>query len=121
MMTLWSIFRSPLILGGDLPSSDAFTLGLITNDDVIAVNQHSHSARPVHCGNDYIIWQAVAQDGDTLTAIFNRTDSAMEDTLPLPRGTQIVRDLWKQDELGAFKGGVNIAVEPHGARLLKIR
>ena len=41
LMTLWSIFRSPLMFGGDLPSNDAFTLALITNPEVLAVNQHS--------------------------------------------------------------------------------
>ena len=41
VMTLWSIARSPLILGAELPDSDAFTLSLLTNDEVIAVNQAS--------------------------------------------------------------------------------
>ncbi len=121
MMTLWSIFRSPLIFGGDLPSNDEFTLELITNDEVIEVNQRSHGAKPVHCGKDYVIWQSEAADGDSLIAIFNRTDTVLADTLPLPRGTHSVRDLWKRSDLGSYKGGINISVEPHGARLLKIR
>ncbi len=41
LMTLWSIFRSPLMFGGDLPSSDAFTISLITNPEVLEVNQNS--------------------------------------------------------------------------------
>lgn len=121
MLTLWSIFRSPLMLGGELMSNNEFTMGLITNDEVIAVNQFSHGAKPLHCGNDYVIWQATAQDGDTLVAIFNRTATSICDMLPLPAGTHIVRDLWQKEDLGAFKRGINISVEPHGARLLKIR
>ena len=46
MMTLWSIMRSPLIMGGDLPQCDAFTLSLLTNPEVIAVDQHSRNNRP---------------------------------------------------------------------------
>jgi alpha-galactosidase len=41
VMTLWSIFRSPLIFGGDLPSNDAATTALITNQEVLQVDQHS--------------------------------------------------------------------------------
>ena len=45
LMSLWAIFRSPLMMGGDLPSNDAFTLGLLTNPEVLAVNQRSTGNR----------------------------------------------------------------------------
>ena len=47
LMTLWCIFPSPLIVGGDLPAADAWTLSLLTNPEVIAVDQHSSGNRPV--------------------------------------------------------------------------
>ncbi len=52
MMTLWSIFRSPLILGGELPSSDEWTTKLLTNPEVLAVDQHSKDHRPVYLDGD---------------------------------------------------------------------
>ena len=45
LMSMWSIFRSPLMFGGDIPSSDAFTIDILTNPEVLDVNQHSENGR----------------------------------------------------------------------------
>jgi hypothetical protein len=58
LMTLWSIARSPLILGGNLPSNDEFTLSLLTNDEVIAVNRASLNNRQVFNQSNHIVWVA---------------------------------------------------------------
>lgn len=75
LMTLFSIFRSPLMFGGDLPSNDDFTLSLITNKDVLAVNQYSSNNKQLFRNNDLIAW--VADDpktGDKYLALFNASD-----------------------------------------------
>ncbi|HEX2920795.1 MAG TPA: NPCBM/NEW2 domain-containing protein [Bacteroidales bacterium] len=75
LMTLFAIFRSPLMFGGDLPSNDDFTLSLLTNSDVIYVNQHSNNGREVLRENDIITW--IADDpktGDKFLALFNASD-----------------------------------------------
>jgi alpha-galactosidase len=75
LMTLFSIFRSPLMFGGDLPSSDDFTLSLITNKDVLNVNQHSTSGKQLFRENDLIAWSADdPKTGDKYLALFNASD-----------------------------------------------
>ena len=57
-MTLWSIARSPLILGADMTRLDPFTLGILTNKEVLAVNQHSQNNRQLSRKDDFIVWVA---------------------------------------------------------------
>jgi len=71
-MTLWSIARSPLILGADMTRLDPFTLGLLTNKEVLAVNQHSHNNRQLYRQGDLIAWVAdVPNSLDKYLALFN--------------------------------------------------
>lgn len=75
LLTLWSIARSPLMHGGDLTKTDAFTLSLLTNDDVLAVNQHSANNRPLFNRDDLIAWIAdVPNSPDKYLAVFNTRD-----------------------------------------------
>jgi hypothetical protein len=79
LMTLWSIARSPLILGGNLPKNDAFTLSLLTNDEVLAVNQNSTNNKQVYNTTNHIAWVAdVPGSKDKYVALFN--------TAPVPAG-----------------------------------
>jgi hypothetical protein len=72
VMTLWSIARSPLINGGNMPDNDEFTLALLTNDEVLAVDQHSTNNRQLFRKNDQIAWIADVPDSkDKYLAIFN--------------------------------------------------
>jgi len=72
LMTLWSIGRSPLILGGNLPKNDDFTLSLLTNDEVIAVNQNSANNRQLFNTNNQVAWVAdVPGSKDKYLAVFN--------------------------------------------------
>jgi alpha-galactosidase len=78
LMTLWSIFRSPLMFGGDLPSNDAATLALLTNPRVLAVNRSSTHNRELSRRDDLVTW--VADDpatGDTFVALFNAQDQEL--------------------------------------------
>ena len=75
LMTLWSIFRSPLMFGGDLPSNEAYTLSLLTNKAVLHVNQHSTNGRQLFRRGDLVGW--IADDpatGDKYLALFNAQD-----------------------------------------------
>ncbi len=72
LMTLWSIARSPLIMGGNMPMNDDFTLSLMTNDEVLAVNQHSTNNKQISNHNNQIVWEAdVPESSDKYVAIFN--------------------------------------------------
>lgn len=75
LMTLWSIARSPLMHGGDLTKTDPFTLALLTNDEVLAVNQHSTGNRPFFDHDGLIAWTAKdPKTGDAYLALFNARD-----------------------------------------------
>ena len=75
LMTLWSISRSPLMHGGDMTKTDPFTLSLLTNDEVLAVNQHSTKNRPLFDHDGLIAWVATnPANGDTYLALFNARD-----------------------------------------------
>jgi hypothetical protein len=79
LMTLWGIARSPLILGGNLPKNDEFTLALLTNDEVLAVNQNSTNNRQLFNTNNAVAWVAdVPGSEDKYIALFN--------TAPAPAG-----------------------------------
>ena len=79
MMTLWSMAKSPLIMGGHLPASDAFTLSLLTNDEVIAVDQRSTNNRQISRQDDLVVWAADAPASpDKYVALFNARDGGID-------------------------------------------
>ena len=78
LMSLWTIFRSPLFFGGDLPSNDAFTLALLTNKSVLAVHQHSMHNRQLFRRGDFVAWTADdPATGDKFLAMFNAQDQEL--------------------------------------------
>jgi hypothetical protein len=125
-MTLWSIFRSPLMFGGDLPSNDAFTLSLLTNDEVLAVDQHSTGNHELYAEGNQVAWVAsIPNNRDKYLALFNLDDHAPA-TMRV-KWTQLglsgqcgVRDLWQHKDLGNRDDEFSIEVRPHGAQLFRI-
>jgi hypothetical protein len=126
MMTLWSICRSPLIYGGDLEKMDPFTLSLITNDEVIAVNQKSSGGRQLFRKDDLIAWTAdIPGSNDKYLAVFNATDEGPTGIIVLLKdlgftGPCKVRDLWKHQEMGTASGAIGRMVLPHGAEIYRL-
>jgi alpha-galactosidase len=130
MITLWSIFRSPLIMGGDLLSMDPWTGSLLTNPEVIAVDQMSAENHAVITGDTTAVWLArtglytdVAPE-DYYLAVFNLADS--EQTLHyvwkdvgLKGNSYKVRDLWQRKNLGAAKE-LNLTLPPHASVLYRV-
>ena len=126
VMTLWSIFRSPLIFGGDLPSNDAATTALITNQEVLNVNQHSSAARemPSPGGDDFRVWTASGSAGEHYVALFNLSDfiRAIPLTwLSLGISGQVtsVRDLWSHKFVDTT-GGFEVNLRPHASALYRV-
>jgi hypothetical protein len=74
MMTLWSIFRSPLFFGGELRNNDEWTLKLITNPEVIRVTTHSRQNKQVYRTDSQAIWTARDEDGSIYVAMFNLSE-----------------------------------------------
>jgi len=125
MMTLWCIFRSPLMMGGDLPSSDEWTIRLLTNPDVLAVDQHARNRRLAISTDTTAVWMSEPDDGrGTYVAIFNLADKeqslAYEWTaLGLPKSSHTLRDLWSAKELGSF-GTLRVTLRPHASVLYRV-
>jgi alpha-galactosidase len=122
LMTLWSIARSPLIMGGDLRFLDAPTLALLTNPEVIAVNQRSTANRPHFIADGLRVWTARAADrpGHYLS-LFNLTGKVRRagvrlDDVGLPAEGRI-RDLWARTDRGRTQGRLEVDLPPHGACL----
>lgn len=105
LMTLWSIFPSPLMVGGDLTRADGWTTSLLTNTEVIAVDQHSRKNRPVITTDKIVVWTAKAESGtDSYVAVFNISDSAQNakytwKELGLIGKHYKLRDLWQHKDL----------------------
>lgn len=127
LMTLWSICRSPLMFGGDLSQTDSFTLSLLTNDEVLAVDQHSAGGHQLFDHDNLIAWVAdVPGSSDKYLALFNARDTGGNANVAVDlkqlgfAGSCRVRDLWKHAELGAFAGHFAPTIALHGAGLYRV-
>lgn len=125
LMNLWAMFRSPLMFGGDLPTNDEFTLSLLTNDEVLAVNQHSANNKQLKEENGLIIWTAdVPETEDKYVAFFNSNDSVNSElSVTLSElnvsGNYLVKDLWTKEEKGTVAEKFAVTVEPHASVLVR--
>jgi hypothetical protein len=125
VMTLWSIFRSPLIFGGDLPSNDAATTALITNEEVLEVNQHSSGGHQVLVRGNIRAWVADgAKPGEHYVAVFNLGDSAQIVELRwsdvgLAAKAVALRDLWAHKDIGPADG-LRLQLPAHASALYRI-
>ena len=124
LMTLWSIFRSPLMMGGDLPTSDPFTIGLLTNPEVLAVDQKSTGGHQAMHDGALIAWIANAGEHARYVALFNTGDTEQAVDLPWKRlgltaGAANVRDLWQRNDL-APAPGARLSLRPHACVFYKV-
>ena len=126
LMTLWLIFRSPLMFGGDLPSNDAFTLSLLTNAEALAVNRKSAGNRELFARGSQVAWVAdVPGTRAKYLAVFNLDDhEAAEIKVRWQEvglaGRCAVRDLWQKKNVGLFRDEMVSRVNPHGAALYRV-
>ena len=125
VLTLWSIFRSPLIIGGNLTRLDEFTTSLLSNSEVVAVDQHSINNRAVISSQTQAVWTARSDTGaGYYVALFNLLDKPAtlhynwsDIGLSGPRYT--IRDLWTRKEIPV---ATNLAVmlAPHASALYRL-
>ena len=125
LMSLWSIARSPLMIGADLLSSSEETLRFLKNKEVIAVNQHSKNNHQVFQRQDKAAWIADVPGGpDKYLALFNLGEGQTHVTFTFHEemldGKYRVRDLWAQKDLGNFEAQFGAGLDPHGAGLYRL-
>ncbi|WP_306190767.1 CBM35 domain-containing protein [Streptomyces sp. MK5] len=123
--TLWAIAKSPLYTGDDLTKLDSYGLSLLTNTEVIAVNQGgTPPAAPVTAADPQQVWAAMNPDGTYTVALFNLADkpasvTAHWSTLGFT-GKAKLRDLWNHENLGTYTDKVTQALPAHGSRLFRV-
>ncbi len=120
MMTLWCMFRSPLMLGAELPKLDDWTLSLLCNDKVLGMLDRSKGAREIFRDERVILWQSESKEDSSLyLAIFNISEDevavAPEEYLSYASGT--AEDLWEGEALSLNE---EKEIPAHGCLLLKV-
>ena len=125
-VSLWCLLAAPLIFSGDITRLDDFTLSLLTNDEVLEVDQDplGKAALRVAKAGDLEVWAKDMEDGRKAVGLFNRGESEAAVTVKWSdlgiAGKQIVRDLWRQKDLGTFDGQFSAPVGRHGVVLVSI-
>ena len=125
-VSLWCLLAAPLIFSGDVTRLDDFTLGLLCNDEVIDVDQDAlgRPGRRIAKDQKLEVWAKELEDGSLAVGLFNRGEStaavaARWVDLAIS-GPQLVRDLWRQKDLGQFDGQFEATVPRHGVVLVRI-
>ena len=125
-LTLWSIFRSPLMMGGNLTLCDEWTTALLTNDEMLGVDQHSTGNHPVLSTDKAALWVARPTSGDGYyVAVFNLDSVAQTlryswKEAGLPEGKYHVRDLWEHKDLASMES-LSVTLRPHASALYKVK
>ncbi|OGU54599.1 MAG: hypothetical protein A2V66_02385 [Ignavibacteria bacterium RBG_13_36_8] len=125
-ISLWSLLSAALLLGCDLEKLDEFTLNLLTNDEVLAINQDplGKQATPVIKEENIQVWVKDLDDGNKAVGIFNLGDNTEKFTLNLNEiglaGKIKIRDLWRQENLGEYDSFFESAIPSHGVVLIKL-
>ena len=124
MLTLWSIARSPLILGANLTHLDDGTLFLLTNRDVLAVNQQGDRQKQVSRELNSIAWTSEGAGDIRYLALFNLGDTPLTIAHPLafyslPRTAYRSTDLWSHTAQ-PISSSVQVTLAPHSSMLLKL-
>ncbi|MBC8102223.1 MAG: putative Ig domain-containing protein [Cytophagales bacterium] len=148
-ITLWSLLAAPLLIGCDLERLDPFTLSLLTNDEVIAVNQDALGRQAVRVsgpefvpppapakdqplpapsenpGGNALVYAKPLEDGSVAVGLFNVGPGETTVTVRFADlklgGRRSVRDLWRQKDLGVFDGNYHVSVPSHGAALVRVQ
>jgi hypothetical protein len=125
LLTLWFISRSPLMMGGDLPTSPLETIELLTNDEALAVLWHSRDNREVLRERDLVLWTAADADGCTrYAAVFSLADAPQQVTVPLgsigARPGDRIRELWTRTDTPHDSHCLRIDLPTHGAALYRL-
>jgi len=126
--SLWCILSAPLMLGNDIRSMSDEVLKIITNKEVIAVNQDvlGRQGRKVRDEGDLEVWSKELSDGSKAVILFNRSEKEASiefnwNEIGLPQNLKFsIRDLWEKTEKGKFKGTYKANVPSHGVVMLKV-
>jgi alpha-galactosidase len=125
---MWCLLSAPLLIGCDLEQLDAFTIGLLSNDEVLAVDQDALGKQAVRVAaiGQVDVFAKDLEDGSKALGFFNRGNNVAKINFNKLNyiglsGVWHVRDLWRQTDLPAVKSALRLTVQPHGVVLLKLK
>ena len=127
-VSLWCLVCAPLLIGCPIDMLDEFTLNLLTNDEVLEVSQYllGQAARRMVQDGDKEVWAKPMEDGLFVVGFFNRDDyvpqtAAVKLSDLKLKGSCVVRDLWRQKDLGTFGDQFSTEVPVHGVVLVRVK
>lgn len=124
MMSLWCMFRSPLMVGCELTKMDEWTLKILTNKEVLRILNSSYNGHQVYRENDKIVWYADDVDGSSYLGFFNLSESKEDISVYLREiglnSSYKARDLWRQEEIGSVQENIEFNMYPHSCKLIKL-
>lgn len=125
-ISLWALLSAPLLIGCDMTQMSEFTLNLLTNDEVIEINQDilGRQAKRHSELNDIEIWTKELEDGSLAVGIFNRGMFSSKAVLKLADvgfdSHTIIRDVWRQKNLGIYVNRYETTIPSHGVKLITL-
>jgi alpha-galactosidase len=125
--SLWAMLAAPLIMGNDLTRMTPYTVEILTNREVIAVDQDQLGKQGFRVAQEgpFEVWMKPMSDGSKVVGLFNRQRTAEQITANFAqigiRGEATVRDLWLKKDVGTFKDSYSAYVPPHGVVLVRIK
>lgn len=127
-MSMWALLAAPLMAGNDLRRMSVTIQSVLTNPEVIAVNQDPAGIQGTivdDTGTGLQVWMRPLADGSRAVALLNRTQAdapitALWEKIGLPPGEVQVHDLWSHTDLGSFQGALTLNVPAHGVMFVKI-
>ena len=125
-ISLWCLVAAPLIFSGDITRLDEFTLGLLTNDEVIDVDQDplGRPGKRIAMDGELEVWAKDMDDGSKAVGLFNRGEMETSVTAKWAdlgvSGALKVRDLWRQQDLGEYRDEFKANVARHGVVLVRL-
>jgi len=123
--SFWAIYRSPLMLGGNMPENREIERKIFTNEEVIAVNQKGQNPRQLYKNEESMVWVSdVPNSKEKYVGLFNISGSNHEVSIDLAAigfATEAkIRDLWKKQNLGTANGKYAVIIPSHGCSLLRV-
>jgi len=125
-ISLWSLLSAPLLIGCDMGHLDRFTLSLLTNDEVLAIDQDAlgKGARQASKTDEQQIWVKELNKGEKAIGFFNTSDKYQTVNLDandkLLKGFAKARDVWEQKYLIAVNHKYTFKIPPHGVKLIRV-
>ncbi|MFR8035085.1 MAG: glycoside hydrolase family 27 protein [Lachnospiraceae bacterium] len=117
MMTLWGIFRSPLMMGGEMRDNDDWTLSLLTNEDLLAIHREGRGARQFMREDEIVVWNSRLTDGRDCIALFNLNDEERKVSYAMEQAgvsqRQSAKEIWGQ-KVQVEEGVISARIPPHG-------